>query len=80
MKVIAIEFRGSCASCDNDPSKVRGGVEIAPSNNTELICLVCAKRLAKRLLKAVDFCRSKRRAGMMYRSDRWQTKVAGARR
>ena len=81
-------FKGSCGSCSQDSmtaysDKVRGGVEVHASDgefDSAWMCLACAKRLAQKLSKAIDTCRTNMRAGKEYRNDRWQKKQPTAKK
>jgi hypothetical protein len=71
MKVHAFEFKGPCDICRGNPGHVRGGVEVEGSNPLWL-CLECAEKFARRLLKQVDACKRNQESGQEYRFNVWR--------
>jgi len=73
---LPMEFSGHCCGCDStkeDRPAVEVFIDRDPNDDIgDWICLACARRLCRRVARAVEECEKKVAAGYVYRNDRWQ--------
>ena len=76
MLVKPMMFAGNCAGCGVYSDETRGAVEVGVDEDSDGIgqymCLKCALKLAKRILKARKKCQENMGNGMVFRFDKWQ--------
>lgn len=76
MKAIPFTFTGNCFAC-GEHQEDGGGVAVCLDEDDEdvfdgtWLCLKCARRAARRIIKAMRACEDKLAAGLVFRHELW---------
>lgn len=73
MKIRSMQFNGRCNGCSRGRTVKSPAVLLDVSGDEEAwICTSCARRIARRLVKAADDAQKRTARGLIFRRDTWQ--------